>query len=87
MAGYRDTTKKFLSSLNGNGPWWNKKYSPGEEVPVSGIYRCTVCEKEVTSNKNDPFPPQNHHQHSSSSKISWQLVIRADTENKWRKGD
>lgn len=86
MAGYTDATKKILSSLNGKGKWWDKIYSPGHEVPVSGIYRCIICEKEIASNKDDSFPPQNHHQHASGARISWQLVIRADTKNEWSKG-
>lgn len=87
MAGYINETKDFLTLLDGKGAWWTKRYSPGDEVPVSGIYRCVICKIEVTSNKKDPFPPQNHHQHASSAKITWQLVIRADTDNEWKKGN
>ncbi len=83
MAGYTRETQKYLTRITGDNAWWNETYSPGNNVPVSGIYRCVVCEKEIASNKDDPFPPQNHHQHSGGAKISWQLIIRADTNNQW----
>ncbi|RIL17841.1 protein L [Acinetobacter baumannii] len=70
--------------MDGAGPWWKETYSPGKIVPVSGIYKCTICDKEIASNKDDPFPPQNHHQHPEKENISWTLVIRADTKNEWR---
>lgn len=44
---------------------FDKEYSPGSTVPHSGIYRCLGCGREIASNAGDPFPPQNHHQHSS----------------------
>lgn len=60
---------------------WTALYSPGDEVPVSGIYRCTGCKKEITSNKGDPFPPQDHHQHTASQgAVEWRLNIRTNTE-------
>jgi len=62
MAGYTRETKNLLTVVNGAGPWWKETYSPGKIVPVSGIYKCTVCDKEIASNKDDPFPPQSHHQ-------------------------
>lgn len=83
MAGYTEETKKYIGSLDGNGGWWSKRYKPGDTVEVSGIYRCEVCNKEITSNKDDPFPPQTNHSHSSNQKISWQLIVRADTKNEW----
>jgi hypothetical protein len=43
--------------------WWTHYYNPGAQVPVSGIYKCRHCKREVTSNQGDPFPSQNHHQH------------------------
>ncbi|WP_447870352.1 protein L [Serratia fonticola] len=79
MAAYTNETKKHLTLVSGDNERWKSTYGPGKEVPVSGIYRCTVCGKEITSNKSDPFPPQNHHQHSSNKDISWQLIIRTDT--------
>ncbi|MDG2903816.1 hypothetical protein P7M55_25725, partial [Vibrio parahaemolyticus] len=80
MAVYTSETKKFLDSVSHDKTWWTSRYNPADDVPVSGIYRCTVCGKEITSNKDDPFPPQNHHQHSQSQAIKWQLIVRTDTQ-------
>lgn len=56
--------------------WWQTTYHPGEEVPKSGIYRCLGCGREICSNKGDPFPPQNHHQHTTEQgKIRWKLNV------------
>lgn len=81
MALYNDS--KFLTH---NTEWvgWKSKYSPAEIVPHSGIYRCTGCKKEVTSNKGDKFPPQNHHQHGTNQgSIQWQMIVYTDTEGKF----
>lgn len=43
---------------------WTDTHGPAEKVQASGIYRCKGCKREVTCNKNDPFPPQSHHQHA-----------------------
>lgn len=81
MAVVHVNTKKFIVEINSTKEWWNNVYHTGDIVPVSGIYKCIVCKKEITSNKNDPFPPQNHHQHASTtSKVEWQLIVRTDTE-------
>ncbi len=70
-----------LSQVNPKQPWWTETYGPGDEVPVSGIYKCAGCKKEITSNEGDPFPPQNHHQHSQTQgKILWKLIVRTNTE-------
>lgn len=75
------TKSSVLVESSGDGDWWKKTYEPGEVVSVSGIYRCVGCKKQVTSNKNDPFPPQNHHQHSSGQgAIRWKLNVRTNTE-------
>lgn len=60
---------------------WQKTYGPSDTVPVSGIYRCTGCKREITSNAGDPFPAQNKHQHSSSQgAIRWKLNVRTNTD-------
>jgi len=60
---------------------WSLVHKPGDKVPLSGIYRCTVCKKEVTSNKDDPFPTQNHHQHAPQlGDIGWKMIVRTNTE-------
>jgi hypothetical protein len=81
MAWYTAETEKFLNKSHGKPEHWSKRYSPGEKVPVSGIYRCAACKKEVTSNANDSdkFPPQNDHQHPQNSPIKWQLIVRTNT--------
>ncbi len=79
MAAFTRDTEDFLIRVGANGGRWTERYTPGDIVPVSGIYRCEVCGKEITSNEGDPFPPQNHHQHPGLSPISWQLIVRTDT--------
>jgi hypothetical protein len=57
---------------------FDRKFRPGSEVPFSGIYRCINCGDEVALNKGTPFPPQNHHQHTSRERpIIWQLLVFA----------
>lgn len=59
--------------------YWKNEYKPGETVPVSGIFRCTGCGREDVCNKEDPFPPQSHHQHSpSQGNIRWKLNVRSN---------
>ncbi|OPB14495.1 protein L [Pseudomonas fluorescens] len=59
---------------------WNQIFGPGQTVPASGIYRCTGCRKEITSNGGDPFPPQNHHQHSLlQGPVQWRLNVGTNT--------
>jgi len=78
MAWYRDEDRVQRAK---NQTWWNEEHKPGEKVGMSGIYRCTGCDKEVASNRGDPFPPQNHHQHEDEElPIRWQLLVRAETD-------
>jgi hypothetical protein len=79
MAWYRDANKVKLAK---EGPaHWTATYTPGQSVPLSGIYECIRCEKEVTCNKDDPFPPQNKHQHGPNCKnVTWQLRVRTETD-------
>lgn len=56
---------------------FDNELKPGETCPNSGIYRCTGCGDEIASNKNNPMPPQNHHQHSNNSPIRWKLLVFA----------
>jgi hypothetical protein len=54
-------------------------YNPGAVTPVSGIYRCEGCGREVVSEEGRPLPPQNHHQHTAAQgSIRWRLVVFAD---------
>ncbi len=78
MSWYIDSSK--LTKAQSDKEHWQNSYGPGATVPVSGIYRCIGCKKEITSNEGDPFPPQNHHQHSTSQgAIKWKLNVRTNT--------
>jgi len=79
MAWYID--RSTLTQSDGAKSWWTTDHGPAQTVPVSGIYKCVVCKKEVTSNKGDPFPPQNHHQHDpGQGPVSWRLNVRSNTD-------
>lgn len=57
---------------------YDKTYSPGDPCANSGIYRCDSCGDEIASNKGNPFPPQNHHQHPpGTGAIRWKLIVFA----------
>ncbi len=57
-------------------PEFDTLHKPGENCPHSGIYRCEACGDEIASNKDNPFPPQNHHQHVEKlGDIRWKLII------------
>lgn len=79
MAWYKDIKNLVLSTKD--HAHWKNDYGPGNDVPVSGIYKCVGCKKEITSNKRDPFPPQNFHQHSSEQgPVRWKLIVRTNTD-------
>lgn len=81
MALYSPSTRKYLLETNQPGnSHWKTTYRPGDTVPKSGIYRCVNCGDEITSNKGDPFPPQNHAQHPCAEKIAWQLIVLTQTK-------
>lgn len=81
MAYYVASTAKFLEKTEEpEGSIWRKLYNPGTECPASGLYRCVNCGDEVTSNKGDPLPPQNHRQHTSNDKILWELIVKTKTK-------
>ena len=70
-----------LTKVDGKGEWWKNTYKPKDTVPVSGIFRCIGCGREITSNEGDPFPPQNHHQHTTlQGDIRWKLNVRTNTK-------
>ena len=80
MAAYTSNTEKHLQQVDHSKSHWTDSYTIGDTVPVSGIYKCQGCNKEITSNKDDPFPPQNKHQHTDAQgKVLWKLIIRTDT--------
>lgn len=52
---------------------------PGQKPPVSGIYRCMGCGREIVAEEAKIFPPQNHHQHATNQgSIRWRLIVFAD---------
>ena len=62
--------------LKSNSDEFDKIHEAGEKTPYSGIYRCTGCDKVVTSVSTHPLPPQNHHQHTAAQgRIRWQLAV------------
>lgn len=79
MAMYR--YKQFLSESVDKA--FDDLHKPGQPVPHSGIYRCHGCGREIAANEPDPFPPQNHHQHTQAQgHIQWRLVVYADHKPK-----
>jgi DNA-binding MltR family transcriptional regulator len=79
MAWYKDL--KHLAKSTTEADHWNKTYGPADDVPVSGIYKCLGCTKEITSNAPDKFPPQNKHQHDpGDGEIKWKLIVRTNTQ-------
>lgn len=78
MSNYVDHS--IIKKVDSSASRWQNTYEPGDPVPVSGIYICTGCNREITSNQDDPFPPQNHHQHNQSQgRIVWKLNVRTNT--------
>lgn len=70
-----------VETCNGTESIWRTDYTPSQTVPRSGIYKCGGCKREITSNAGDPFPPQNHHQHTSSQgSIRWRLLVWTNTQ-------
>lgn len=86
MALYAPDTKKYVGQTNQpENKHWKTVYGISSEVPVSGIYRCTGCGDEITSNKGDPFPPQNKKQHPcQDEKIWWELIVKTQTTGSGR---
>lgn len=80
MAWYQESKHLVQSDLEADH--WTHYYGPGDEVPVSGIYKCTSCKREVTCNAKDTFPPKNHHSHSNNGKMGWELIVKTNTKGK-----
>lgn len=75
MATYKSST--YVKSSTSDV--FDKLHSPGADTPHSGIYRCEGCGNEVASNKGNPLPPENNHQHTNRSvAIRWRLIVKAD---------
>ena len=72
MALYRDTDHVKVANPHAI---FEAVHKPGEIAEHSGIYRCVNCGDEDACNKGNSFPPQNKHQHASSSPIGWKLLV------------
>lgn len=70
---------KYANYLNQNDHQaYDTLHTPGATCPDSGIYRCETCGDEIASNKGNPLPPQNHHQHNpGAGSIRWKLIVFA----------
>ena len=75
MALYKDPARIRLSSDQA----FDRVHPPGTATPLSGIYVCTGCGREVVSTEHHPLPPQNHHQHLQNNPhpIQWRLAVYA----------
>ncbi len=79
MAWYKST--KHLIKTDGRLAHWSKIYGVGEIAPVSGIYLCQECGKEIAHNQDTKLPPQNHHQHPPGlGDVGWKLIVRSNTK-------
>lgn len=75
MAIYKD--KNFLSQSDEKV--FDEEHKPGQTPPLSGIYRCMGCGREIVAEEARQFPPQNHHTHTSAQgAIRWRLIVFAD---------
>ena len=78
--------KKTLNELatNASDDFFGKRFSAGDEVPHSGIYKCTKCNREVTVNahsRDNTFPP--HYAESPCKSPTWKPYVIADTKAEW----
>lgn len=72
------TSNSKTVQVTSDKPHWQEEYSPNDTVKYSGIYKCTKCLCEITSNEGDPFPPHNsNHDHTGGK---WKLNIRTNTK-------
>lgn len=80
MAWYVNPNRVVNVAGNSNRAEWTNIYNPGSKVPISGIYFCLGCNREVTVNNGDPFPPQNHHQHlAGQGTVRWRMLVMTNT--------
>jgi hypothetical protein len=75
MALYKN--RNFISQAD--DAQFDAVYHIGNITPFSAIYRCLGCGREIVSEGQRPFPPQNHHQHTpAQGAIRWQMIVWAD---------
>ena len=74
MAQYLDSSFLVRSPHFG----FEKSYAPGTVVPVSGIYRCRGCGREVALAKGSALPLHAQHDHGfESGPASWVAIVLA----------
>lgn len=83
MAEVTEVTASYLKKVTTFKPEeaeiWNSAKAAGSSAPASGIYRCTGCGHEITSNEGSKLPSLNcHRQSDSATAVSWQLVVKAN---------
>ena len=62
---------------------FDEEYRPGAVATRAGIYRCSGCGREITSEQRKPLPSQDHHEHNESQgAIRWMLIVYADHRQK-----
>ncbi len=62
---------------------FDKMHGAGATAPLSGIYRCMGCGREVVSEAGKMLPLRDHHEHApQQGNIVWRLVVWADDRPK-----
>jgi hypothetical protein len=58
---------------------FDEEYRPGKIATRAGIYRCSGCGREITSEQRKPLPAHDHHEHTErQGAIRWTLIVYAD---------
>lgn len=59
---------------------FDQDIKPGTLAPLSGIYRCMGCGREVAVEQIDRLPDKHHHRHTRPGQgdIRWRLIVYAD---------
>jgi hypothetical protein len=73
MALVRSGNKSKIFEADTKNSVFDTEYKPGETCEYEGIYKCTGCGKEVTSQAGKQLP-QNHHQHTPGREHSLAIV-------------
>lgn len=50
----------------------------GDISVYTGIFRCTVCGREVIARTGETLPDASHHVHAGGVDMRWQLVVSID---------
>lgn len=74
------TSESVINAVQPLQAHWTQHYEPGEQAPVTGIYRCVGCTREIAANAGDVFP--SHDQNAlcgAKTQDLWQLNVRAQS--------